>query len=704
MKPREIAAAAAAVSPEDRLRRINAFVLALLEAQDLADLLWSIADWVGEIMGFDDCVVYLREGDVLVQRAAYGIKSQREREIFKRIEIPLGSGIVGTVAKTGVAEIIDDTEVDPRYIADQFPGRSELTVPVVYEGKVIGVLDTEAATKGAYVEGDRSLLQAVANIAAARIASAIADETLRKTQAALRSANEELERRVAERTAELERKGEQLRVILRSIGDGIIAVDDQGLIAFMSSAAEFLTGWEATRAVGRPLDQVYRVFGSQTGTTPFFWDDRLQLQGPESIEPREWALESRNSERRLISEGLRAIRGSRDVGWVLVFRDITQQRRVEEELRRTQQLESLGLLAGGIAHDFNNYLQVIHGNLEFLTLSPELKDFEHLLGAVDAALKASRQAAGLPRQLMTLSKGGAPMKTRAVELASLVKSAAEFCLAGSNVRAEVELSPDLGRVDVDQGQITQVLNNLLINAVQAMPDGGRVRIEAARRPGRGGGVWAVIAIEDEGPGMSKEMLGRIFDPFFTTRNTGSGLGLTTAHSVVQRHGGFMNVSSEVGRGSRFEVWLQASGEGAVRPETHVRSSVSTGALRVLILDDEGEVQDVLAKVLSVQGHRTTCVKSAARAVSECELALTCGEPFDVALLDVTLPGGGGGSRTLMRLRDIQPDLPAVVMSGYSGERDIAAYESRGFQGVLIKPFVLGGVIEVLEKAIARYPG
>ena len=339
-----------------------------------------------------------------------------------------------------------------------------------------------------------------------------------------------------------------------------------------------------------------------------------------------------------------------------------------------------------------------------MTLSLELKDFEHLLGAVEAALKASRQAAGLPRQLMTLSKGGAPMKTRAVELASLVKSAAEFCLAGSNVRAEVELSPDLGRVDVDQGQITQVLNNLLINAVQAMPDGGRVRIEAARRPGRGGGVWAVIAIEDEGPGMSKEMLGRIFDPFFTTRNTGSGLGLTTAHSVVQRHGGFMNVSSEVGRGSRFEVWLQASGEGAVRPETHVRSSVSTGALRVLILDDEGEVQDVLAKVLSVQGHRTTCVKSAARAVSECELALTCGEPFDVALLDVTLPGGGGGSRTLMRLRDIQPDLPAVVMSGYSGERDIAAYESRGFQGVLIKPFVLGGVIEVLEKAIARYPG
>lgn len=694
--------ASAAKSPGEHLRRINAFALALLDAQDLDDLLWSISDRAGEILGFEDCVVYLRVGDVMVQRAAFGVKGLDERKIFNRIEIPVGEGIVGTVAETGVAELIADTGEDPRYILDEFPGRSELTVPVLYEGRVIAVLDSEAAEAAAYGPADMELLQSVANIAAARIASAVVDEKLRRAQDALRQANEDLERRVKERTVELERQREQLRLILRSIGDGIISTDGRGRVVFMSVVAEFLTGWPAEKAVGLPLDKVYRVLASEEEEGWVSWRERPQLAEGTPSESGEWILESRGHERRRVSESLAAIQGEAAAGWVLVFRDVTQQRRVEEELRRTQQLESLGALAGGIAHDFNNYLTIIQGNLEFLSLSPELGPFEHLLQAVEGARQASGQAAGLPRQLMTLAKGGGPMKTRAVDLVPLVRQATEFCLSGSNLRAELDLDADLGPVDVDEGQITQVLNNLLINAVQVMPDGGDLRVEAATRTDDSGRSWSVISIEDEGPGIPKETLARIFDPFYTTRDAGSGLGLTTAHSVIQRHGGFMKVSSEVGRGTRFEVWLGSSRAKPIVAKVPPRPKAEPQSFHVLVLEDEEGIQRILAKALTAQGHRASCVTAPDQALEECTRAQLNEDRFDVALLDVTMPGGGGGSKTLARLRKIQPLLPAVVMSGYSDQMDLEHYQSRGFQAALMKPFSLSELGGVLKEAVDQF--
>ncbi|MDH5589310.1 MAG: PAS domain S-box protein, partial [Gemmatimonadota bacterium] len=424
--------------PTGDLERINRFAIALLEAADLEALLWSIADNVGEILGFDDCVVYLRQGDDLVQMAAYGVKSSADREIFHRISIPLGRGIVGTVAQTGIAEIVPDTRKDPRYIFDEFAGLSELTVPVVYEGTTIAVLDSEASETHGFTEDQLALLQSVANIAASRIASALAERHLREAQEELRRTNERLEERVTRRTEELVRQRERLRVILRSVGDGVVATDGEGRVAFMSRTAETLTGWTEIEAAGRCLNEVLRLRPEDDEVWVSFRD---RLHGSGVSEGRtEWILRARDGSESLVSEGIAEMSGEDREGWVIVIRDISSQRRTEAELRRAQQLESLGLLAGGIAHDFNNFLTSILGNLEILEFSRVLGGHPDLRNLVERTRTVAMQATGLPKQLISLARGGTPVVTRGIDLGKLITNTVEFSLAGSPVRGEITIA------------------------------------------------------------------------------------------------------------------------------------------------------------------------------------------------------------------------------------------------------------------------
>ncbi len=388
-------------------------------------------------------------------------------------------------------------------------------------------------------------------------------------------------------------------------------------------------------------------------------------------------------------------------GRLIVVHDVTARRRREVAQLRAQQLESLGTLAGGIAHDFNNCLTVIIGCLslvrEQLRGQPEA---QHLLeGAGDAALRAS----ALTRQLLTFAKGGTPVKS-CLLIGDLVERVADFCVRGSNVRCDVRVEADLWPVEVDPGQLEQVVGNLVINAKQAMPDGGTVMVEvgnASRAPLDGSGEagrYVCVTVEDSGVGIPPEDLRRIFDPYFTTKAGGTGLGLATAYSVVHRHGGLIECDSTVGQGSRFRVLIPAS---ARRPDPAPPAAPSPrrGQGRILVMDDEALVREVAARQLADAGYEVEVVASGAAALSAYRDARDRGDPFDAALMDLTVPGGDGGKETIPKLLALDPAARCIVVSGYSDDPVLANYREYGFRARLAKPFRSEQLLHVLAAVL-----
>jgi len=370
-------------------------------------------------------------------------------------------------------------------------------------------------------------------------------------------------------------------------------------------------------------------------------------------------------------------------------REIADRERMEEELLKAQKLESLGILAGGIAHDFNNLLASILGNisLAMLDLDRSHGAFNQLVGAEKASLRAQ----DLTRQLLTFSKGGAPLK-KTSDIADLVREAAGFALRGSRVKYELSLAPDLKLAEVDEGQISQVIHNLAINADHAMPEGGTVSIACSNcdvgasdvLPLREG-TYVRISVTDHGVGIPRAHLTKIFDPYFTTKQKGSGLGLATSYSIVKKHGGHITVNSEQGVGTTFDIYLPAS------RETKVKDKLSEGALRwgtgtVLLMDDEPEVRETTGAVLRKLGYEVAFAVDGTDAIEQYRRALDTGRPFGLVIMDLTVPGGMGGKETLKRLREIDPGVKAIVSSGYSNDPIMADFGSHGFNGVVAKPF------------------
>lgn len=512
------------------------------------------------------------------------------------------------------------------------------------------------------------------------------------------------ERKRAEEALEAEK--ERLAVTLRSIGDGVITTDMGGRIILMNRVAEQLTGWSQKESRGLPLAEIFTIVDESTRKrceSPF---DRVLASGGVIELPANAVLIARDGTERIIADSGAPIRDreSRIIGVVLVFRDITEKKRMEEEILRTQKLESIGVLAGGIAHDFNNLLTAILGyiSLAKILLPPEHEVSDQLTEAENASLRAR----DLTQQLLTFSKGGAPVRKTA-SAGELIRDTTRFALSGSNVRCEFAIAENLRPVEIDVGQISRVIHNLVINADQAMATGGTIRIACDEVMLAAGevqplpeGTYLRIVVDDRGAGIPADHLPRIFDPYFTTKEKGKGLGLATAHSIIRSHDGQITVDSEPGVGTTFAVYLPVSPVQLPAREKE-GDNVQTGRGRVLIMDDEEMVRGVAGRLLNHFGYEVTFARDGVEAIDLYARAGESGCPFDVVLMDLTIPGGMGGREAIVRLRELNPDVKAIASSGYSNDPIMADFRAYGFSGVLSKPYRSAEMAKVLAEVLGK---
>ena len=386
-------------------------------------------------------------------------------------------------------------------------------------------------------------------------------------------------------------------------------------------------------------------------------------------------------------------------------RDITRRKELEEELIQARKLESLAKLAGGIAHDFNNMLTTILGNISYVRM--ETDQGTELYEALADSEAACRRAQRLTQQLVTFASGGRPIK-KPIAPAALIREAAGFALSGSNVRCAFRIASDLKTIKADPDQFYQVIANLLLNADQSMPGGGEVVVEAENvslkenevselPPGR----YVKITVSDRGEGISKENLEKIFDPYFTTRKTGSGLGLSTVFSIVKNHAGAITVDSTVGEGTAVEVYFPVIAAGALPDEEE--KSIIRGRGRILVMDDEPSVCRLVRRMLNNLGYEVATAANGQEAIEKYRKAKKKEESFAAVILDLTVKGGLGGKKTIAELKKIDPEIRAIVSSGYSDDAIMADYEKAGFSGVIPKPYqtaelswVLAGVLGIEE--------
>lgn len=501
---------------------------------------------------------------------------------------------------------------------------------------------------------------------------------------------------------------ERLSVTLAAMSDAVLTTDRAGRVLFANRALGQLLGEDPERLVGRMAAEVCRLTDEPGRPVQVPIEEVLTKDASVLFPPRVRMLGG-GGVRAAIEGAIAPVHDPRGgiVGAVAVMRDVTARERLEEEMSRASRLQSVGLLAGGIAHDFNNLLTVILGNVVVLKQTfPYEGEVAACLGEAERAVLRARD---LTQQLLTFARGGDPVRS-AVQLQDIITEAAAFGARGSAARCEFDLPPDLWLADADRGQIAQVVQNLVLNAVQAMPQGGFVRITARNEHIDAGsapvdaGDYIRITVEDSGCGIPPEDLGRIYDPYFTTKSQGSGLGLATVYSIVRKHRGAIEVTSQPGAGTIFRLLLPAAHAG--EPPRDATAPRNAGMLngRILLMDDEEAIRKVAGRMLSRLGLAVETAADGAAAVELFRSARERGEPFDVVMLDLTIPGGMGGMETLRKLRDFDPGVRAVVSSGYSDEMAMGDHRAHGFVGVIPKPYQLDDCARVLGAVLRQSAG
>ncbi len=387
-----------------------------------------------------------------------------------------------------------------------------------------------------------------------------------------------------------------------------------------------------------------------------------------------------------------------------IFRDVTEKRKMEEELLKTQKLESIGVFAGGLAHDFNNLLTAILGNISLAKAT--IAENTPLGGRLKKAEKASLRAKGLTQQLLTFAKGGAPIK-KLSGIADLVRDSVDFSLRGSNVKQEYQFAPDLWTAAVDEDQLSQVVQNLVINAGQAMPDGGSLTVKGKNitlgsdnHTGLPAGRYLLLTVADEGYGISRQDQDKIFDPYFSRKESGSGLGLAVAYAIMKKHDGRITVDSVPGTGTTFSLYLPAARPRFEKTGKQQHEESTTGG-HILIMDDENMVRDVAAEMLDFLGYTNSSAKNGEQAITLYLAALSQGKPFDAVLMDLTIPGGMGGKETMARLLEIDPQATGIASSGYANDPIMANFTDYGFSAVIPKPYEMDELRTTLAQALPR---
>jgi signal transduction histidine kinase/ActR/RegA family two-component response regulator len=492
-----------------------------------------------------------------------------------------------------------------------------------------------------------------------------------------------------------------LRVILESTTDGILAVDDRG--ATITANRRFAEMWR--------IPQPLLAAADDDAMLAFVLD---QLIDPEAFLSKVKALYGTTAldmdtlyfkDGRIFDRySAPLVHDGAAVGRVWSFRDVTERRLLEAERLKMQRLEAIGVLAGGIAHDFNNLLQGVFGYISMAKrrIEPEDPAYE-LLGQAEKALERS---VGLTAQLLTFSKGGKPVRKR-VALQTVIEDSARLALSGSRCDHRLTLADELWPVEADEGQLAQVIQNIVLNASDAMSNGGTVDVTAHNvdlpRGGHPaipeGGRFVRVVIQDTGAGMSGHDLARVFDPYFTTKQKGSGLGLATSYSIIRNHGGTIEAASSVGVGSRFTLHLPASDLPLV-PPTPAKVPSPVKSAKILVMDDEPAIREVVGDMLTVLGHDVEFAEDGGAAIEAYRLAREGETPFDLVILDLTIRRGMGGRETIAKLKELDPGVVAVVSSGYCDDAIVAEYAAYGFRSFLPKPFdledlrsILGSVLE-----------
>lgn len=496
---------------------------------------------------------------------------------------------------------------------------------------------------------------------------------------------------------------------LQSLNEGIITTDREGRITFLNPLAEQITEWVHQDAVSRPLQDVFRLINEHShiehDATLSFSQASSALHQPDA--PQQ--IITQHGIQRTISMRETPIRdrSSHLIGTVIVFHDITDQNRHQDEQQRISKLHSLGVLAGGLAHDFNNLLTTILGNVFVakLRMIPQDPLTQNLEQAEQACLRAKE----LTQQLLTFAKGGTPIKT-SIAIGDLLRKSAIFALSGSSISCHFDIPNDLWPLDADASQLRQVIQNMTINARQAMSSGSHfsIRVENAALHTKAilpsssfpPGNYVKILFEDQGSGIPDKDLPNIFDPYFTTKPGASGLGLATAHSIIQQHQGHISVHSEVGKGTTFTVYLPSS----YSTVESARQIINKGRGRILVMDDEQSIRRMVDDALTQFGYEVTGVENGQAAIDVFSEAIAKGNSFDAILLDLTIPGGMGGKETIQELRKLDPHVKAIVTSGYSDDPIMSDFRAYGFENILVKPYKIVDLAKTLESICAQPTG
>lgn len=515
------------------------------------------------------------------------------------------------------------------------------------------------------------------------------EERVRERTAALQKANEWLEAEIQERgraQEALKQSEERFRELADSLPETVFECDGAGNLTYVNRTALEVFGY--TR------DEVESGFNVFQALAP---EDRAKaregmrarLEG-RPFENHEYAALRKNGTRfPAMIHSSPIIQDNGFVGLRGLLIDVSERKMFETEILKTQKIESLGVLAGGLAHDYNNLLMAILGNINMAQIYAE--GDSRIQKRLNDAERATMRAADLTKQLLTFSKGGAPVK-KVMALGDLIRESVRFALSGSSVKCEYEITDDLWPVEVDPGQIGQVLNNLVLNAVQAMPMGGVVRICGENFvAGTGGPVphseYVKISVQDEGEGIPDELLQKIFDPYFSTKENGRGLGLAVAYSVMKNHGGHISVESRPQAGTTFTLYLPSLQRPFATLES-VGTEPVTGQGKILIMDDEEMVRTVAGEMLMGLGYTVDYATDGAEAIEKYRSAMESPDPFHIVIMDLTIPGGMGGKEAIRKLREIDPCAKAIVSSGYSHDPIMSNFVEYGFNALIAKPYTI----------------
>ncbi|MBD3274903.1 MAG: PAS domain S-box protein, partial [Candidatus Marinimicrobia bacterium] len=487
---------------------------------------------------------------------------------------------------------------------------------------------------------------------------------------------------------------------VESVNECIIITDLNGQILFVNKAFEETYGYTREEIQGQDISTI------QQGDGQLGLDERnFSLQVVEDW-TGEVTHQRKSGARFPASVSTSVIKDEKDEPFAIVSvsKDITRQKNIEEELVKAEKLESLGILAGGIAHDFNNLLTAVIGNISLAkSYLSNTEKMESILNRTEeSAVKASR----LTAQLLTFSRGGEPIREK-ISVRSVVEEALNFSLSGSNVASVVQISENIYPVHADKSLLSQAFQNIILNAVHAMNRGGTIQVftenvtmdQSNRIPGLEGRYYVRVDFKDEGSGISAKNLDKIFDPFFSTKKHSSGLGLATTYSIVKKHNGMITVDSIEGKGSTFSVYLPAiiKKEESEENGGFYREAAEGG--RILIMDDEESIRDVCSQMLEHLGYEVETAVDGSEAIRKYLNAKSSGNPIQLVIMDLTIPGGMGGEEAIRQLRELDSDVRAVVSSGYSNSPIMANYRDYGFNGVISKPYQIDDLKSVVARLI-----